>query len=342
MSLKIPKKLKKWSKIATVSLSWWWPWTFKYRYDIWVKQLEENFWVKVVNMKNTLKSPDFVYNNPKKRAEDLMNAFLDDSIDWIISTIWWDNSIRILPYIDFDIIKNNPKVFLWYSDTTITHFICYRAWIRSYYWPSIMAWFWENSWIFNYIKESVEKTLFTDDVIWEIKPNTDWWTDEILDWWNEENQKIKRKLKNNNWWKWLQWKGYFDWELIWWCIDVFHFMWWTKIWLSKDEWKWKILFLETSEEEISETNFERIIRSLWVQWVLQNINWVIMWRALNEKNYDDVLLKVVNWEFWLTNLPIVTNMDFWHTDPMFVIPLWSKAIIDCDNKKFFINDKWAI
>ncbi len=50
----------------------------------------------------------------------------------------------MLPYIDFDVIRNNPKVFIGYSDTTITHFICYKAGIVSFYGPSIMAGFGEN------------------------------------------------------------------------------------------------------------------------------------------------------------------------------------------------------
>jgi muramoyltetrapeptide carboxypeptidase LdcA involved in peptidoglycan recycling len=78
-------------------------------------------------MDHTRKSAEYVYQNPEKRAQDLMEAFLDPSIDAIISTIGGDDSIRIVPYIDFEIIRNNPKIFLGYSDSTITHFICYKA-----------------------------------------------------------------------------------------------------------------------------------------------------------------------------------------------------------------------
>ncbi len=337
-----PKKLQKWSKIAIVSSSWWWPWTIPHRYNNWIKQLKEQFWVEIIEMENAKKDPEFVYNNPKKRAEDLMNAFLDPNIDAIFSSIWWDDSIRILPYIDFDIIKNNPKIYMGYSDSTITNFICYKAWIRSYYWPSIMAWFGENWWMFEYMIESVEKTLFSNGIIWEIKPNTSWWTNEFLDWWNPGNLNIKRKLNPNTWWRFIQWSWIVEWELLWWCVDVFYFMWWTEIWPDKDEWKWKILFIETSEENISEDNFERILRTMWIQWILENLNWIIVGRAQNEKNYDNSLLKIINWEFWLYNLPIITNMDFGHTDPVFVLPIWAKMTLDFDNKKVFINESWVL
>jgi len=119
-------------------------------------------------------------------------------------------------------------------------------------------------------------------------------------------------------------------------------MWWTEIWPDKDEWKWKILFIETSEENISEDNLERILRTMWIQWILENLNWIIVGRAQNEKNYDNSLLKIINWEFWLYNLPIITNMDFGHTDPVFVLPIWAKMTLDFDNKKVFINESWVL
>lgn len=338
----VPRKLKKWSRIATVSSSWWWPWIFGHRYNTWVKQLKDEFWVEIIEMENTLKSPNFVSNNPKARAEDLMNAFLDPNINWIISTIWWNDSIRMLPYIDFEIIKNNPKVFMGYSDTTVSHFICHKAWIRSYYWPAIMAWFAENWWLHEYMKDSVRNTLFSSEIIWEIKPNSDWWTNEFLDWWDANNWDIKRKLQKNTPWRFLQWDGIIEWELLGWCMDVLYFMWWTPIWPEKEEWNWKILFIETSEESISEINFERILRTMWIQWIFHNISGIIMWRSVDGKNYDQNLLNVINGEFWLDTLPIVTNMDFWHTDPMFVLPIWAKMTIDFNNKKVLINESWAL
>jgi muramoyltetrapeptide carboxypeptidase LdcA involved in peptidoglycan recycling len=39
-------------------------------------------------------------------------------------------------------------------------------------------------------------------------------------------------------------------------------------------------------------------------------------------------------EFNQTELPIVTNMDFGHTDPRFILPMGITAEIDCRNKKF--------
>jgi len=52
--------------------------------------------------------------------------------------------------------------------------------------------------------------------------------------------------------------------------------------------------------------------------------------------YDDAILQVVVEEEGLTHLPVVTQMDFGHTDPMFVLPFGLMAQIDCDNRRFAI------
>lgn len=344
---KKPSKLNKWDTVLALSLSWWWPWLIPDRYNIWKHQLEQEFWVKVIEGKYTMADPKRLYEHPEARAEELMEWFKNKKIKAIISTIWWEESVRMLPYIDYNIITKNPKIFMWYSDTTISHFICQKANIVSFYGPSIMAWFWENWWLFPYMIESVRKTIFSNNIIWEIYPNSEWRTSEFLP--REKwNQNIKRKLKTSTWRRWLQWKWIVHWTLLWWCIDVFPFIIWTNIRPKKEKRKNKILFLETSEEKMSTTQFERIMRNLWSQWILHNIVWILVWRSQYDYetniqiNYDNSLLKIIRWELWLSQIPIITNMDFWHTDPMFVIPIGCKWKIDCNKKKFFIIENACI
>ena len=111
MHLIKPNKLNKGDKVATVTLSWGGPSIFKNRYEIGVKQLEDAFGVKVVPMSHTLSDDAYIYQNPQKRAQDLMTAFADPEIKAIISTIGGDETIRLLPYIDFDVIRKNLKSF---------------------------------------------------------------------------------------------------------------------------------------------------------------------------------------------------------------------------------------
>jgi muramoyltetrapeptide carboxypeptidase LdcA involved in peptidoglycan recycling len=54
------------------------------------------------------------------------------------------------------------------------------------------------------------------------------------------------------------------------------------------------------------------------------------------EEYDQAILQVVNHEEGLTQLPVVTNMDFGHTSPMFVLPYGVQAEIDAESKRFSI------
>ena len=72
-------------------------------------------------MKNSLKGIDYLYNHPEKRAEDIHEALLDKNIKALISFIGGKDSLRIVPYLDENIINNNPKIFMGYSDSTAIH-----------------------------------------------------------------------------------------------------------------------------------------------------------------------------------------------------------------------------
>ena len=58
--------------------------------------------------------------------------------------------------------------------------------------------------------------------------------------------------------------------------------------------------------------------------------------------YDEALCKVVREEYGLNEMPIVTNMDFGHTDPTFVIPIGMKVRIDSTQQEIAIDDAAVI
>lgn len=343
-----PAKLNPGDKVLAVSLSRWGPGACPTRYAAWKKQLEDALGVQVVEWKYTMADPTWIYNHPEARAEDLMEWFRNTDIKAIFSTIGGEESIRILPYIDYTTIRQNPKIFMWYSDTTITHFICQKAGIISFYGPSIMAWFGENWGLFDYMLDSVRTTICSTDVIGRIIPNTKWRTSEFLPRENADLQQQKRKLQASQGRNWLQWSGVHTWTLIGGCADVFPFVQGTDIRPKKERWRGKLLCLETSEENMSPQTFERILRNLWSQWILQHLSGILIGRtrfdyATNEQiSYDEVLLKIVSKEFSLPDLPLVTNMDFGHTDPVFVLPLGCQAELNCDEQKFSITENACV
>ncbi|HAF62210.1 MAG TPA: LD-carboxypeptidase [Anaerolineaceae bacterium] len=343
-----PQRLEKGDTVATVSLSWGGPAAFPQRYRAGKAQLEAEFGLKVVEMPSTLRSAEWLQQNPKARADDLNQAFSDATIKGIISTIGGDDSIRILPYLDLNTIRTNPKVFMGFSDTTTSHMACYKAGLVTFYGPAIMAGFGENGGLFPYMVDAVRRTLFSSQPISRINPNTQGWTAEQLEWGDPINQSIKRNLQPCTGWKFLQGSGVHHGHLLGGCFDVLDWLRGTQFWLPAQDWQGAILFLETSEEAPPPSTVLRGLRSLAAMGILHQINGLIFGRPGGNispqifEQYDNVILQVVKDEQGLNELPIVTHMDFGHTDPIFVLPYGLQAVIDCTQQTFMIPENAVI
>jgi muramoyltetrapeptide carboxypeptidase LdcA involved in peptidoglycan recycling len=334
-----PKSLKQGDTVATISLSWGGAGEFLHRYEIGKRRLQEVFGLNVVETKNALKSADYISKNPQARAEDLMEAFSDKSIKAIISNIGGEDSIRTLPYTDINVIKQNPKIFLGFSDTTVTHFACYKAGLTSFYGTSLLVGFAENGGMHQYQIDDIKRTLFSSLPVGQIFPNKNGWTSEFLDWFDKTLQNTQRKLNDSNGWNFLQGSKKVQGQLIGGCVEVLEFLKGTDYWLDKSEWTEKILFLETSEEMMPPTNFRRALRNYAAQGVFEKISGLILGRPYNNKfvdEYNNILLEIIRDEQSNDQLPIITEMDFGHTCPTFTIPYGVVAEIDSEQKTFSI------
>jgi muramoyltetrapeptide carboxypeptidase LdcA involved in peptidoglycan recycling len=339
-----PKKLNKGDKVATVSLSWGGAGDEEllWRYNQGKERLEDIFGLEVIEMPNTLKGSEFIYSNPKKRAEDLMNAFADKSIKGIFSCIGGNESIRMLPYIDFELIRNNPKVFIGYSDSTITHLICLKAGISSYYGASVLNEFAENVQMHDYTVEYINKTLFSNEIIGNIKSSENW-TSEYLPW-LIENKNKSRKMLNNAGYELLQGNGKIQGYLIGGCIEVLEMAKQTSLWPKNSDWDEAIMFIETSEDTTDPIYIEQWLRNYGTQGILNKINGIIWGKPYDNKYYEEYknIIKKVLYEFNLKNLPVLYNMNFGHTQPMIVLPYGAMAEINCEEKRFSILESGVI
>jgi muramoyltetrapeptide carboxypeptidase len=64
---------------------------------------------------------DYVAGPPEKRAEDLNGLFADPEVD-VIQVLWGGTgAIEILPFLDYDLIAQNPKALMGFSDITNLH-----------------------------------------------------------------------------------------------------------------------------------------------------------------------------------------------------------------------------
>ncbi len=321
-----PQKLQPGDKVAAISLSWGGPGTFPHRYAAGKQQLQDEFELVVVETPCALRDAAWLQRHPQARADDLMKAFVDPSIKALISTIGGNDSIRILPYLDLDILRSNPKIFMGYSDTTITHMACFKAGLVSFYGPAIMAGFAENGGMFPYMIDSVRKTLFSSAPIGTLAPNMDGWAIEMLDWADPKNQPRKRKLAPSSGWKFIQGTGVRQGHLLGGCFEVLDWLRGTDFWPEPDVWQDAILFLETSEEAPPPSTVLYGLRSYAAMGILEKLSGILFGRPGGPlapdqfTEYDKVIRQVVTEEEGLSDLPIITHMDFGHTDPMFVLP----------------------
>jgi len=342
-NLLTPQALQAGDRIAAVSLSWGGPGTFPEQYELGKRQLEAAFGVEVVDMPNSRKPADWVWRNPEARAEDLMMAFEDASIHGIFSTIGGDDSIRLLPHIHLDVIHTNPKVFMGYSDSTITHMACLKAGVRSYYGPSIMAGFGERGGILPFTEACVRQTLFEPRANCCLPCNDGPWVTEIVPWEEPVDNGRTRPRETPTEWRWLQGEGHVNGRLLGGCLDVMDFLRGTEFWPSREHWQGAVLFLETSEDAPPPANVSYFLRCLAAMGFLQKLNGLLFGRPGGCRPdrfgaYDEAILKVVRDEVGL-DIPVITHLDFGHTDPMWVLPQGALIDIDCRAQKLVLGDR---
>lgn len=333
-----PQRLKCGDTVAAVSLSWGGAGDDEilWRYKQGKERLENVFGLKVIEMPHTLSGSEYVYSHPKERADDFMAAFKDDSVKGIISCIGGDDTIRLLPYLDYNVIHDNPKIFLGYSDTTVNHFMCYKAGLSSFYGGAVLTDFAENVQMSEYTVQQLRKTLFSQEVIGEI-PQSPVWTDEFLAW-DIENKNTGRSFRANNGYDVIQGSSKVTGNLIGGCLEVIDWLRGTQLFPDIRDFSGAVLFLETSEEKISPSQFMYLMRSLGTVGVLERINGIILGKPMGEtyyKEYNNALIQVLA-EFSRSDMPVLVNASFGHNEPKCCIPYGAMAEIDCTKKSFKI------
>ena len=341
-----PKRLKRGDKVAVASLSWGGLGDKEiiHKYYLAKDRLKNLFGLELVPTENALKGSDFTYEHPELRAKDWMEAFKDPTIKAIFSAIGGDDTIRLLPYIDYDVIKNNPKIFSGFSDTTVNHFMMYKAGVTSFYGPCILSDFAQYGSMYDYTVDALNNLFFEANPHFEIK-KCNYFTNEHFEWCEANMNKQKKKNSDTKGYEILQGKGKVTGELLGGCIEVLDMINGTEIWPSLEEWKDKILFIETSEETPKPQNVKYILRTLQAQGIINAVNGIIVGKPRGEIYYEDykeVLKTVVELEAKRPNLPIIYNVNFGHNEPIGIIPYGVKCELDCDNKKITLLESGVL
>jgi muramoyltetrapeptide carboxypeptidase len=86
------------------------------------------------------RGPIYYAGTAAERASDLMAAFADPAIDGIVCTRGGWGSAELLPRLDADVVRANPKAFVGYSDHTSLHtWLAREAGLVTFYAPMVAA-----------------------------------------------------------------------------------------------------------------------------------------------------------------------------------------------------------
>ena len=265
-----PKMLKSGSRIAVVSPSWGGPSLFPHIYENGLKVLKEQFNFQIVEFPTAKMPAQEIYENPQLRAEDLNNAFADKTIDGIISTIGGNDSVRILKYLDTDLILANPKFIMGFSDSTTFLSYLNTLGLITFYGPSIMAGF---SQLQNFPEAMDEyKGFFKNSTDFKISPFSTYCHKYKL-WGEVTNTGLVDKIYDNpNGHLWLNKGGVSTGSLWGGCIEVLCDINGTDYWPKKDFWQNKILFIETSEDKPKPDLVGSWLRNYGIQGILNQLS----------------------------------------------------------------------
>ncbi len=106
----------------------------------------------------------------EERASDLERAFSDQNIEMIFCSQGGENSNELLPYINWNIIKNNPKKFFGASDITVLlNAIYVHTGQITYHGLDLMWGLGKNA--TEYTIENLKKLVIEDSIICEHNPS---------------------------------------------------------------------------------------------------------------------------------------------------------------------------
>lgn len=116
--------------------------------------------LKVEVGEHVLSRHGYLSGKDKDRAADINRFFRDDDIKAVLPIRGGWGSSRVLPYLDFDDIRRNPKVLLGYSDITALHLAIHaKTGLVTFHGPNGMGrW---DAWSVEYLK----RVLFAGDAV---------------------------------------------------------------------------------------------------------------------------------------------------------------------------------
>ena len=272
------------------------------------KRIEE-LGLKISFGKHVDEMDDFASSSVESRIEDLHEAFSDKNIKAVFTVIGGFNSNQLLKYIDWDLIKKNPKIICGYSDiTALNDSIFAKTGLVTYSAPQYSTF--GQKLYFDYTLDYFEKCLFKNDPF-EIKPSESWSDDK---WYKDQDN---RKLIPNEGWLVIN-EGNTEGTILGANLCTFNLIQGTEYIPSLYN---SILFLEDDETSKS-FDFDRNLQSLIHLPDFSEVKGIVIGRFQKESEITNGLLtRIIKTKRELNNIPVLANVDFGHTSPIISFPV---------------------
>lgn len=262
---------------------------------------------KHVNEKDIFESSSI-----QSRIDDLHEAFSNKDVKVILAAIGGPNSNQLLPYIDYDLVRRNPKILCGYSDiTALQNAIYHKIGLVTYSGPQFSSFSMKQG--FDYTLEYFKRIFFEHSVI-NLEPSSAWSDDAWL-----QDQKNRVFHKNQGYW--IIHPGNAQGTIVGGNLSTFLLLHGTPYMPSL---KNTILFIEA--DSITEGHcvpeFDRALQALIYQPEFSEVKGIVIGRFEQKFGMDIEKLKlIIESKPELKNIPIIANADFGHTTPMFTFPI---------------------
>lgn len=256
---------------------------------------------------------EFSSTSIESRVEDLHQAFQDRSVKMLITVIGGFNSNQLLKYLDYEMIKNNPKIICGYSDiTALTNAIFAKTGMVTYSGPHFFNFgdqkSFEDTW------EYFEKCLLRSNT-YKVEPS-DKWSDDL--WANDQNN---RKFVDNDGYLVIN-EGNAEGTIVGGNLCTFNLLQGSEYMPSLKD---SVLFIEDDYESDPAT-FDRDLQSLIHQPGFNGVRGIVIGRFQVKSGVtNEDLRKIINTKKELNDIPVLANADFGHTTPMITYPIGGKA-----------------
>lgn len=320
MNIIVPNKLKKGDEIRVIAPSRSMSLLKEDNIKMATNRLE-SLGFKVTFGKNVLNVADKNYccASIEDRIEDLHEAFKDKNVKAILTVIGGFNVNQILDYIDYDLIKNNPKILCGFSDiTALLNAIYTKTGLITYYGPHFSSFGMKKG--FEYTLEYFKKMLMEDNEEIIINDSEQWSDDHWF-----KNQEDRKFIKNNGI-EFIQEESA-EGIIIGGNLCTLNLLQGTEFMPDVDN---IILFLEDDDLLGAEflREFDRDLQSLLHCYKNKKINGVVIGRSqINSEMTTEKWVSLLKSKKELKNISIIINADFGHTTPIFTFPIGGYAKI---------------